>query len=94
MAEYAKRFEGGEPVTCDNCGYPAALGDFTPLQVPPSTKAHLYCEVCAKTFLSVATDYPSQCPDSKLYQAVGWVANKILEEIEKIKTDLGIGKTT
>ena len=39
------------------------------------------CEVCASTMLSTALFYPDQCPDPVLYQALGWIANKLLEKL-------------
>lgn len=68
-------------MACDNCGY--------------TTKTKLYakgnsreekvrlCAICAKTLLSVAVQFPSQCPDTKLYKSIGYIANLLLDAIQK-----------
>ncbi len=52
-----------------------------------------YCEVCSSTHLSSATNYPRQCPDIRLWQSIGWIANEILSRLpakEDEPDDLGV----
>ena len=39
------------------------------------------CEICSSTRLSMSVRYPGQCVDIHLNRSVGWIANKILDEI-------------
>ncbi len=78
MAEYKlETDEDGNTVECDNCGYAAPVRTFNTIPGRPRT----YCEICAKSFLSDATTFPQDCPDTKLYKSIGAVANLILHKI-------------
>ena len=68
---------------CDNCEYET---DLTYYSVPPGCDGAWLCEVCASTFLGKATQYPRQVEDPLLYRSIGWIANRLLDEIR------GMGK--
>jgi len=78
--------EDGDILTCHNCDSPVPTMDATGHHHNERLNGEVYlCEVCASSMLSTALFYPDQCPDPLLYQAVGWIANRILEEIKKHK---------
>lgn len=83
--EFTKRAtEDGDPIECDCCGYEAATLDFDCHAEGLrglDRKTTTLCEVCASTHLSKSVNYPSQCPDQQLWQSIGWIANRILDEI-------------
>lgn len=63
---------------CDCCGYPTETKTYhTGI---PRQNFDL-CVVCASTHLSKAVTYPDQCGDGDIRKAIGWIANKLLEEI-------------
>lgn len=78
-------YDQAEP--CDNCQHPRAkTGVFHShgenSEGPLHRVRRNFCEVCSSTFLSSATNYPRQCPDVRLWQSVGWIANEILLAIK------------
>jgi len=81
-------FESPEPGDtavdeCDNCGYETQLTCYRGTH--PATDRHWFCEVCASSYLSHATVYRSQCQDPRLHRSLGWIANRILDEIRGLK---------
>lgn len=46
---------------------------------------HWLCQVCADTFLSYAVIYPGRVEDACLYRSIGWIANRILDEIRTLR---------
>jgi len=68
---------------CDNCGYDTKLEVFHYSGNPP--RDVYLCRICANTRLSVAIEYPEQCPDTRLYKSIGWIANEILATIGAAK---------
>jgi predicted RNA-binding Zn-ribbon protein involved in translation (DUF1610 family) len=59
--EYKLRDNGGEPATCDCCGFPAPTAQFD--WGPPATAKHdrtcrLLCEFCSTTMASRYNEYP------------------------------------
>ncbi len=73
-------------VPCENCGHEGTKTGLFQCHVeggPVFDRVPKnYCQVCSSTFLSSATNYPSQCSDVKLYKSIGWIANEILRKIE------------
>jgi hypothetical protein len=79
-------FDQNDP--CDNCAHERAkTGIFETHgedSVGPFHRVKRnFCEVCATTHLSSATNYPRQCPDVRLWQSIGWIANEILIAIRE-----------
>lgn len=86
--EYVRN-EDGALRECDSCHYPARLSLFKGMHTDyphePTKDVHL-CEVCASTFISNATVcFPSQHSEHDLYKSLGWIANKLLDEIRDLK---------
>lgn len=96
MTEYVLMTEDGEPKVCDNCSFPAPLAEFDhPTQYKPRGVIKFLCEVCACSQLSIATDFPSQCTDEKLYRSLAWIANKLMSVhrppiIKESKDSIGV----
>lgn len=71
---------------CENCGHEGTKTAVFETHGESSegplhrVKRH-YCNVCSSTFLSSATNYPLQCPDVRLWQSLGWIANEILAAV-------------
>ena len=86
MARYEyETDENGQVIKCDSCGYPAPLSEFTMSTVGllRGQKAML-CEICAKTAIGQAYEFPHQYEgQDATMRAVGYVANRILDEIRK-----------
>ena len=61
---------------CDCCGYKAPL-------VPFDDHSHVYClcEICYSTYLSYAVTSPSRDTDNHLYKSLGWIANRLLDQM-------------
>jgi protein-arginine kinase activator protein McsA len=76
--------DDGEVKPCLNCDYPVATMDYTGHHDNERLNEVYLCEICASTMLSAALFYPDQCPDPVLHQAVGWIANMLLEELRGI----------
>ena len=80
--------DDGEPIECECCGYEAATSLFSGhaegLRGLETKKTYL-CEVCSSTHLSSSVNYPSWCPDPQLWQSIGWLANRILDEIRSTR---------
>lgn len=64
---------------CGNCGYETEL--FEVRKLGGTDEVNWFCEVCAGTFLGRATEYPHQLADPLLYKSIGWIANRLLDEI-------------
>lgn len=92
MSEYQPMLDDDdEPRECDSCSYPAPLRKFDGVDCDDNQKHDFYfCEICASTRISLAREYPSRFPTPERYilQSIGWVGNKILEEIRKLKDGL------
>ncbi len=73
--------EEDELVTCDCCGYPTALVEYT----STGKATVMLCEICYSTFLSKAILYPNQCSDTSLYQSIGYIGNMILDAVGRKK---------
>lgn len=73
-------------VVCENCGHEGAKTRRFECHgeqlkgVFDRAERH-YCNVCSATFLSAATNYPTQCPDVRLWKSIGWIANEILSRL-------------
>lgn len=69
---------------CDCCGYSAPLKEFKGIPQLGEPKTSKFCEVCASTLLS--NDYLRRSPEipNALRYSLGWIANKILEEIRSL----------
>jgi len=79
--------EDGEIKQCDCCGYPAPLTEFR-----TSTVSHkrgstfLRCEICDSTAIGIAFEFPHQYEgQAETLRVIGYVANRILDEIRKLK---------
>jgi hypothetical protein len=81
MSEKPKFYENayGDPYECGCCGYHAPL--FECRFSFGNRPADHVCEVCYSTFLLKCVEYPAHCNDEKLHRSVGWIANRILAEI-------------
>lgn len=79
-----RKDDRGDAIECECCGYWAATSVFEGhaegLHALEKRETYL-CEVCSSTHLSLAVTYPSQCPDARLWMSIGWIANRILDEI-------------
>jgi hypothetical protein len=64
---------------CKNCGYITDLATYP--KMGGTDEVNWFCEVCAGTFLGRATEYPHQLADPLLYKSIGWIANRLLDEI-------------
>lgn len=79
-----------EPI-CHCCGYAAPLTEYKNsmgryLGIPES---YMLCKVCAATFLSHSVTYPQLYgQDHNLFSSVGWIANRLLEEIGSLRTEV------
>lgn len=51
---------------------------------PTNDTAHL-CKVCRSTFIGNAYFWPAQYENAEVLRTLGWIANKLLEEIRKGK---------
>ncbi len=83
MVTYQKQFDPEfpeDPVLCECCEYPAPVHEFD--IGLPVRKAQL-CEICSGTHLSIAVTYPDQCPDDRIYKALGYIGNMILEAVAR-----------
>ena len=74
----------GELSGCECCGFATKLGEFR--QQHPNTGTNLFCEVCSSSHLSLAETHPWAASDPLLYRSLGWIANRILQEIAEINT--------
>lgn len=68
--------EEGNRHGCDCCQYKAPLVPFV-----EGKQTHYLCEVCYSTYLSYAILYPSPDTDRHLYCSVGWIANRLLDQM-------------
>lgn len=64
---------------CENCEYDTLLVCYW-----RDGESRWYCEVCASTSLSRATHRPAMVEDPELCKSIGWIANRILDEVRKI----------
>ena len=83
MTDYVKKTDDdGEAAKCFCCGYAAATYAFDD-ERHRGHKMEL-CEVCSSTHLSTSVQYPDSVSYElrKLFGAVGWIANKLLDEIK------------
>lgn len=84
-----------EPEQCACCGYPAKVlteyrGPCTTNDVMGENGRIKLCEVCAATFLSNCVVYPSLYGEHRdLFSSIGWIANKILDEIRSLAVPRG-----
>jgi len=89
MARYEYAFdEEGNPRTCDSCDYPAPVHELTAMRQPGQSRGDTLtlCEICAKTQIGVALEFPHYYEgQAETLRALGYVANKILDEIRKLK---------
>ncbi len=80
----------GEP--CSNCLHEAVETRAFQLRAahlgPLQSETRYLCRVCATTFISKATQYPTQCGPDDVLQALGWVANELLNRIEELRKEL------
>ena len=72
-----------EDQMCDCCGYEGVELEAYAGASGQERRGFLLCEVCAHTPVSSAVIYRSQCADPKTLQSLGWIANKILEEVRR-----------
>lgn len=77
MSEYIKSDK------CDCCNYPAkTLKVYTG---DTRKQSCTFCQVCASTFFSHCITYPEfYGKDRYLWASLGWIANKMLDEISKL----------
>jgi len=74
------------PEECDNCGYETKVERYEePVRSVCKEDVFWLCEVCANTHLSKAIQYPAQCSAAMLYKSIGWIANRLLDEIKTLK---------
>jgi hypothetical protein len=68
---------------CECCQYPTECEEYSDPVAGPS----MLCEICASTYLSKPFLFPRHYDeDTKLLsQSIGWIANKIIEEIRKAR---------
>lgn len=84
MFDYeVRKDEEGEQIGCESCGYLAPLGEFKDMTGLEHRKTHYFCEICSSTHISKTVVYPKQFVDVKLAQSLGWIANRIIDEIRK-----------
>jgi len=72
------------PEECDNCGYQTKLERYEEATWRDKRGVFWFCEICANTHLSKAAQYPAQCSDVMLYKSIGWIANRLLDEIRTL----------
>jgi hypothetical protein len=85
MIEYRFRNDGnGKPKECDCCGYPAPLGRFEASCDMQHEEPDWLCEVCSRSHLSKAVQYPEQVDHPELYYSLGWIANRLLEALGQL----------
>ena len=78
-----RKNDAGEVEECFCCGYAAPLAKFEDRNT--TGEPNWFCEVCGSTFLSLAVTRPVEYRDDSLYRSIGWIANKILDEIRALK---------
>ena len=78
---YEIRFDAdGDPIACHFCRYECVpLDEFTFRQFKVEPKQVLWCEVCSMTYLTLDEDH------ERLARSIGWIANRILEEVKRGK---------
>lgn len=78
-----------EKPVCDCCGYPAELEEYRGPIVGDSLVGEgksMFCDICASTFLSHCITYPRLYGENRyLWRSVGWIANRLLDEIRRVK---------
>lgn len=82
--EYIKRKLPDDPevdVVCYSCHYPAQVAIFEGVDTEDGKKDIALCEVCASTHIGTTYCYPSRHGGRYAFQSLGWIANKILDEI-------------
>ncbi len=67
---------------CDSCGY------FTEVKVsetgPPANREALLCDICSSTLIGKAHFWPQKyMNESRILQTIGWIGNRLIEEIRK-----------
>jgi hypothetical protein len=84
-ATFVKRVDDdGDAIHCACCDYPAATtrhSSNAPGTSGPAFGEWYLCEVCFSTHLSDCVWYPQQCADPGLCRSVGWIANRLIDEI-------------
>lgn len=82
--EFQKRTDDdGHAVECDCCHYEGRVADFPQTLCGSGRRDLVLCEVCATTYLSIATKYPNQCSDPQLYKSIAVLGNMLLEAIRE-----------
>jgi hypothetical protein len=75
-----------DPEQCDCCHYEAA--DLESYKTGMGEGDKRLCEFCANTFLSSIVENPAHYEtDPALARSIGWIANRLLDEIRKGKQD-------
>jgi len=75
------------PGECECCGFRGIplknyRGEGTERWAEGNHDDFWFCEVCASTYLAHTVLYPDLYGDrSKLFKSLGWIANRILQEI-------------
>ena len=72
--------EYGDIVTCDSCSSEAPLSEYNNSygQAPP--KRNL-CDICACTFIGIASGYPQQYDNVSLFQSLAQMGNLLLDKL-------------
>lgn len=72
---------------CPSCGYTTELK--LSRSGPPASKTAYLCEVCRSTLIGNAYFWPVQYENVEVLRSMGWIANRLLEEIRKAKSVMG-----
>jgi hypothetical protein len=82
--EYRESQEGYE-VECASCGCDVPLDKF---ERGRPRKEEYICEICAKSYVGNATEYPDQYENVVLFQALAQVGNLILDKLTDRKQNI------
>jgi len=80
--EFKKQFADDGPVECFACKYPGDVAEFKNMDTEYGKKDLILCEFCATTHLGTSFSFPFD-KDRQLHQSIGWIANRLLDEIRK-----------